>query len=116
MLVAIIGLFATINTVSAQTRTKIADGLTLVRYGNTAVLEDEKNQKTWNLSATREQKSTGEWVYTVACEGYTRVAIQGGLQGAISYVLVQSGVGAFWVGAVNGIAAKFYQDVCDYYK
>ena len=116
MVVAIIGLFTTTNTVLAQTRTKIADGLTLVRYGNTAVIEDDKNQKTWNLSVTREQKSTGEWVYYIACGNkYSKNAIKSGLAYAIKDGVASLSIPGFAAAALSGIALVFYDDVCDYF-
>ena len=50
---AFLGLSITSN---AQTKTKIVDGVYLVRYGDTAVVEDDINQRTWNLSVKATEK------------------------------------------------------------
>lgn len=116
LLVAVVGLFVTANSVSAQTRTKITEGLTLVRYGNTAVIEDDINQMTWNLSVTREQKSTGEWIYYVTCGNkYTKNVAKYGLSAAITGAVAATGVGAFGAGVAGVIASTFYEDVCEYF-
>lgn len=101
---------------NAQTRTKIADGLTLVRYGNTSVIEDSKNQQTWNLSVTRERKSTGEWVYYVACgNNYSKNTLKYGLSTAIAGAVAYTGIAAVYAGAAGTLAATFYDDVCKYF-
>lgn len=116
ILVAMIGIFASTNSVYAQTRTKIVDGLYLVRYGNTAVIEDDKNQMTWNLSVTREQKSTGEWVYYVACGNkYSKNVAKYGLSGAVTAAVAATGIGTWAAGAAGVIASTFYDDVCNYF-
>jgi hypothetical protein len=116
ILMAIIGLLSSSNLAFSQQRTKIADGLTLVRYGNTAVLEDDKNQMTWNLSVTREQKSTGEWIYYVACGNkYTKTVAKYTLSGAVTAAVRATGIGSFFAGAVGVVASTFYDDVCNYF-
>jgi hypothetical protein len=116
ILVAVIGLFVTSNSVFAQQRTKIAEGLTLVRYGNTAVIEDDIHQKTWNLSVTKEQKSTGEWIYYVACGNkYSKAVAKYALSGAVSAAVAATGIGAFSSGVAGVVASTFYDDVCEYF-
>ena len=75
----IVAFLLTLPFVQAQERTKIVEGVYLVRYGNTAVVEDDINQITWTLSVTAEQKTDntgrklGEYVYTFACANkYTK--------------------------------------------
>jgi hypothetical protein len=110
------GLFIS-NSVYAQTRTKITNDLTLVRYGNVSVIEDDKNQMTWNLSVTREKKSTGEWIYYVACENkYTKTVLKTGLSLAINGAVSSTGIGVFGSAAVAAIATTFYDDVCAYFE
>ena len=90
-------LFANTTTANAQQRTKIVDGVYLVRYGNTAVVEDDINQKTWNLSVEAEEKKdsqghpTGELIYNLACgnkytKGLTKMALSGAISVSLSAV------------------------------
>ena len=111
--------------VSAQQRTKIIDGVYLVRYGNTAVVEDDINQMTWNLSVTAEAKTdnmgrkVGEYVYTFACGNkYTKGLTKFALKGAIVTTLTSAtvGAGAITADVAATIALIYYDDVCDYYK
>ena len=111
--------------VQAQQRTKIIDGVYLVRYGNTAVVEDDINQMTWNLSVTAEAKTdnmgrkVGEYVYTFACGNkYTKGLTKFALKGAIVTTLTSAtvGAGAITADVAATIALIYYDDVCDYYK
>lgn len=109
----------------AQQRTKIIDGVYLVRYGNTAVVEDDINNMTWNLSVTVEEKTDdrgnklGEYVYTFACANkYTKGLTKFALRGAIVSTLTSAtvGVGAITADVAATMALIYYDDVCDYYK
>lgn len=109
----------------AQQRTKIIDGVYLVRYGNTAVVEDDINHMTWNLSVTAEEKKDdmgrklGEYVYTFACANkYTKGLTKFALRGAIVSTLTSAtvGVGAITADVAATMALIYYDDVCDYYK
>ena len=110
---------------SAQQRTKIVDGVYLVRYGNTAVVEDDVNQRTWNLSVTAEVKTDntgrklGEYVYNFACANkYTKGLTKFALKGAIVSTLTSAtvGFGAITADVAAAMALIYYDDVCDYYK
>lgn len=109
----------------AQQRTKIIEGVYLVRYGNIAVVEDDINKMTWNLSVTAEEKTDdmgrklGEYVYTFACANkYTKGLTKFALKGVIVSTLTSATVGA---GAITAdiaatMALIYYDDVCEYYK
>lgn len=111
--------------VQAQQRTKIVEGVYLVRYGNTAVVEDDINKMTWNLSVIAEEntddmgRKLGEYVYTFACANkYTKGVTKFALKGAIVSTLTSATVGA---GAITAdfaatMALIYYDDVCEYYK
>ena len=109
----------------AQNRTKIIDGVYLVRYGNVAVVEDDINQKTWRLSVNAEEKKdsqgrpTGELIYELACGNkYTKGLTKFALSGAIttSLTAVAGPYGTVTAQVANMIASTFYDDVCEYYK
>ncbi|MBR2168666.1 MAG: hypothetical protein IJ920_10240 [Paludibacteraceae bacterium] len=125
LLLVIMVLLGMTPIVSAQQRTKIIDGVYLVRYGNTAVVEDDINQMTWNLSVTAEAKTdnmgrkVGEYVYTFACGNkYTKGLTKFALKGAIVTTLTSAtvGAGAITADVAATIALIYYDDVCDYYK
>lgn len=100
----------------AQKRTKITNEVSIVRYGNTTVIEDDKNQRTWTISIEREQKSTGEWIYYVACENkYTKTVAKYALSGAVASAVSATGVGSFGAGVAAKISSVIYDDVCDYF-
>lgn len=109
----------------AQERTKIVDGVYLVRHGNIAVIEDDINQITWNLSVTVEESTDengnklGEYVYHFACANkYTKGLTKFALKGAIVASLTSAtmGVGTITADVAATIALVYYDDVCDYYK
>ena len=118
-------LLFTLPFVQAQQRTKIVDGVYLVRYGNTAVVEDDINQRTWNLSVTAEEKTDdmgrklGEYVYNFACankytKGLTKFALKGAIISTLTSVTV--GAGAITADVAATMALLYYDDVCEYYK
>lgn len=109
----------------AQERTKIVDGVYLVRHGNIAVVEDDINQITWNLSVTVEESTDengnklGEYVYHFACANkYTKGLTKFALKGAIVASLTSAtmGVGTITADVAATVALVYYDDVCDYYK
>lgn len=109
----------------AQERTKIVDGVYLIRHGNIAVIEDDINQITWNLSVTVEESTDengnklGEYVYHFACANkYTKGLTKFALKGAIVASLTSAtmGVGTITADVAATVALVYYDDVCDYYK
>lgn len=118
-------LFLTLPALFSQQRTKIIDGVYIVRYGNIAVVEDDINQMTWNLSVTSEEKTDekgnklGEYVYHFACANkYTKGLTKFALKGAIVASLTSAtmGVGTITADVAATMALIYYDDVCDYYK
>lgn len=125
ILLIVFSIIVTLPFIHAQQRTKIIDGVYLVRYGNTAVVEDDINNMTWNLSVTAEEKTDnmgrklGEYVYTFACANkYTKGLTKFALRGAIVSTLTSAtvGVGAITADVAATMALIYYDDVCDYYK
>ena len=115
-------------------RYRIGDGLTLVTYGNTAVIEDDNTQQSISLSIERHEDSSGRPIYDLFCGNkYTKGVAKTSLQVAISYIITSAassmgaaaGPGGAVAGATIGatvskyasnIASNIYDDVCDYYK
>ncbi len=116
LLFFILLLSVTIN-VCAQKRTKITDDVSLVRYGNVTVIEDNKNQKTWTVTVSREKNRAGEWVYNVACGNkYTRGIAKFAISRSVKALVASTGVGVLAAEASGVIANIVYDDVCEYFK
>lgn len=125
ILLGVLTLFFVVNPASAQKRTKIVDGVYLVRYGNTAVVEDDINQKTWQLSVKAEEKKdsqgnpTGELIYELACgnkytKGLTKMALSSAITASLT--TVAGPYGTVTAQVANMVANIYYEDVCEYYK
>lgn len=119
VLLVAIALFAVI-AVNAQERTKIKDGLYLVRYGNTAVIEDDENSRTISISVTKEidDRNTGEATYNVVCGKWTKRVAKYGLKTAVAAGITFSGAtygASLAVSAAAELASWIYDDVCEYY-
>ena len=115
-------------------RYRIGDGLTLVTYGNTAVIEDDNTQQSISLSIERHEDSSGRPVYDLFCGNkYTKGIMKTTLQAAISSIITTAAasigssagpagtaagasIGATVSKYANNIASYIYDDVCDYYK
>lgn len=130
IIVALIAVFAFLfitDNANAQKKTKIADGVYLVTYGKTAVIEDDNTQQSISLSVEKREDSSGRPVYDVLCgnkytKGLAKTALKGGITSALSAAgAALGGPGGAALGAtisayVNSIASNIYDDVCDYYK
>lgn len=102
---------------AAQQRTKMADGIYLVSYGNTFVIENEKLQRTETLSITKKENSLGEEVYEVLCGNkYSKTVAKYALSGAVSAALTASGVASWASGLAAALTSTIYDDICDYYE
>ena len=94
----------------------MADGIYLVSYGNTFVIENEILQRTETLSIKQEKNSFGEEVYEVLCgNSYSKTVAKYALTGAVSAALTASGVGAWATGLAAALTSTIYEEVCDYY-
>lgn len=109
------------TNLSAQNKTKVGDGVYLVTYGSTAIIEDEKNQRSISIEISREikNKQTNEKIYTVACGKWTKRVVKDGLKAAIAGGIAASGATggtSAIISAASTAALYIYEDVCDYYK
>ena len=114
-------------------RYRIGEGLTLVTYGNTAVIEDENTQQSISLSIEKKQDSNGMSTYDLFCGNkYTKGVMKTSLQFAISSIITSAAgaigtaggpagtaagatIGALVSKYASNIASNIYDDVCDYY-
>ncbi|MDE5560820.1 MAG: hypothetical protein K2J00_03295 [Bacteroidaceae bacterium] len=118
------------NNADAQKRTKIKDGVYLVSYGNTFVIEDDNSQQSKtlvNLSVKRHEDKSGRIVYDILCGNkYTKDIAKTYLKLTLSSVITSAaaaigGAGGAAVGGVistyaTSIASNIYDDVCNYYQ
>lgn len=114
-----IALFAIIAA-NAQDKIKIKEGLYLVSYGNTAVIEDDENQRTISISVTKEIKDyqTGEATYNVVCGKWAKRVVKDGLKAAIAGGIAASGASggtSIMISAAATLANYIYDDACEYY-
>ncbi|MBR1512833.1 MAG: hypothetical protein IJ622_00915 [Bacteroidales bacterium] len=118
-LVLLIAMFA-VFAANAQERVKIKDGLYLVSYGNTAVIEDDVNNRTISMSITKEinDRNSAESTYNVVCGKWTKRAVKDSLKTVIAAGIVATaatqGASAI-VSAAATIANYIYDDACEYY-
>lgn len=106
---------------SAQNKIKVKEGLYLVSYGKTVVIEDDVNQRTISMTISQEQidQKNGEAIYKVACGQWTRTVIKHGLKGAVKAGLEAAsvtGTTSLIISASAELATYIYDFVCDYYK
>lgn len=118
-LVALLSIVIGTNA-SAQNRTKVGDGVYLVTYGSTAVIEDEKNQRSISIEISQESidRQNNQKIYKVACGKWTKRVVKDGLKAAIAGGIAASGATggtSAIVSAASTAALYIYEDVCDYY-
>ena len=114
-----LSLFGINNTIIAQQRTKLSEGVTLVNYGNFQIIEDENRQQSIRIEVKETEKketSTGETIYAVFCQNkLVKNVTKGGITAAISAGLkatVWGSVVPSWlVGAAVNAA---YDYACEY--
>lgn len=114
---AVIGLAFTAN---AQERTKIKDGLYLVSYGKSVVIEDEVNQRSISMEIAQEgiDQRNGEMVYNVVCGKWTKRVVKYGLKVAVAEGIKAAAVtegASLAISAAAELANWIYDDVCEYY-
>lgn len=105
---------------SAQNRIELSKGVYLVSYGNSAVIEDDTNQRSVSIQISQEIKNrqTGEKIYNVVCGKWTKRVVKDGLDAAITAGIVAGATtsGSGYIVSAAAKAAKYiYDDVCDYY-
>ena len=119
VLLVAIALFAVV-TANAQERIKVKEGLYLVSYGKTVVIEDEENQRSISMEIAQEgiDQRNGEMVYNVTCGKWTKRTVKDGLKVAIAGGIVASGASggtSLIISAAATLANYIYDDACEYY-
>ena len=119
LLVALVSIIIGTNA-SAQNRTKVGDGVYLVTYGSTAVIEDDKNQRSISIEISQESidRQTNQKIYKVAYGKWTKRVVKDGLKAAIAGGIAASGATggtSAIISAASTAALYIYEDVCEYY-
>lgn len=109
------------STVSAQNRVKIKDGLYLVTYGSSVVIEDDINQRSISVSVTKEADNyqTGKATYEVVCGKWSKRVVKDSLKAAIASGIAASGASggtSLIISAAGTLANYIYDDVCQHYE
>lgn len=105
-------------------RYDLGNGLTLVTYGSSAVIEDEKNQRSISIDIVREQQEAREHernkvIYKVVCGKWTKRVVKDSLNAAIAAGIAAakaSGGTSLMVSAASKLANYIYDDICEYYE
>ena len=121
LLVTLITILFLSFTANAKNRTQIQNGVYLVTYGNTAVIEDEINHRTISMVISQEisDRKTNEKVYKVVCGKYTRRVAQWALHEAIKagyQAAVGTGGSSLTVSAIALAADLAYEMACEYFE
>lgn len=119
MIMCLLGFLFIEGNSSAQTRTKISEGLYLVDYAGTYVIEDEVNQRSISIQITEEIKdrNTDEKIYKVVCGKWSKRVVKDGLKAAIAGGIaasVTSGGTSAMISAAATFAMYIYDDYCEY--
>lgn len=109
------------STSFAQTKTKIQEGLYIVNYAGTYVIEDEVNQRSISIEITQERidDRNNETMYKVVCGKWTKRVVKTGLNYAIKEGIkysVNTGGSSLMVSAVGALAQWIYDDACEYWE
>ena len=114
----IVALFACSTIMQAQERTKISDGLYIVNYAGTYVIEDDVNQRSISISISQEnkEKQSDETIYKVVCGKWVKRTIKDGLKLAIAGGIAASGASqgaSLIISAASTLALYIYDDYCE---
>ena len=103
-----------------QNKTKIQDGLYVVNYAGTYVIEDDINQCSISIDITQERidDRNNEIMYNVVCGKWTRRVTKFALKSAVAAGIKASGVTggtSLMVSAAAELASWIYDDACEYW-
>lgn len=116
-----LGLILMGGTAFAQTKTKIQDGLYIVNYAGTYVIEDNINQRSISIEVTQERidDRNSETMYKVVCGKWAKRVVKTGLNYAIKEGIkyaANTGGSTLMVSAVGALTQWIYDDACEYWE
>ena len=109
------------SAVLAQQKTKIQDGLYVVNYAGTYVIEDEVNQRSISIEITQERidNRNNETMYKVVCGKWTKRVVKTGLNYAIKEGIkhtATTGGSSLMISAIGTLTQWIYDDACEYWE
>lgn len=115
-------LFVAISSVAkAQSRTDLGNGVSLVQYGNTWIIEDNNRQQSINVEIAQAgiDRKNNQMMYNVICNGSTKKVAKWALRGAIAEGVKAAAVsgGSSLLVSASALAVDIiYDEACDYWK
>lgn len=114
---ALLFLTCSIRNVSAQQRFKLTSDVTLVSYGNTFWLEDDKNQMSISISVAQEviDHRNNQIAYNVVCEGSSKTVAKWTVKKVVeTFIRVKGGTKE--IASAAGMASNIvYDELCEYW-
>lgn len=110
--IAIIAMICCAESVSAQQRTKVADGVYLTTYGNVTVIENDNTQQSIQIKVVESDS-----MYDILCgDTVVKTVAKAGLTEGIALVIQGYTTIPKWVSraVVRYIVDKIYDGVCEY--
>lgn len=114
LLIAVIAIVCCTETISAQQRIKVADGVTLATYGNVTVVENDNTQQSVQIKVVKSDN-----LYDILCgDTVVKTVAKAGLTEGISAVIMGYTAIPRWVtrAVVGHIVNKIYEGVCNYFR
>lgn len=104
----------------AQERFRLTEHVTIVNYGSTFWLEDDKNQMSISISIAQEgiDRRNNQKMYKVVCGDFTKTVVKTAVSTAVREGIRHSAttMGSSLMAATAAYAAdKVYSGICDYW-
>lgn len=114
-MIALIAVIVCAESASAQNRTKVADGIYMVTYGNVTVIENDNTQQTVQIKVQKKSDT----MYDILCgDTVVKSVAKTGLKAGLTYAIQTYTTIPAWVsgGAISWIVDKAYDGACNYFK
>ena len=120
MLFALLLFLGITLSVNAQERFRLTEHVTIVNYGSTFWLEDDKNQMSISISIAQEgiDRRNNQKMYKVVCGDFTKTVVKTAVSTAVREGIKHSAttMGSSLMAATAAYAAeKVYSGICDYW-
>lgn len=111
LIIAVIAVFCCAETASAQSRTKIEEGVYLTTYGNVTVIENDNTQQTVQIRVDK----NSDGLYDILCgDTVVKTVAKAALREGISYVVSGYTSIPTWLSraVVGYVVDKIYDGAC----